>query len=538
MLEELHVANIGLLADARLEPAGGLVVVTGETGAGKTMLLGALQLLAGDTARRDRVGPASEELFVEGRFSTPDGERVAARKVTKEGRSRAYVDGSMATAAQLSEAFGSLMEIVAQHDALRLATPAGVLDLVDDALPPKSRTRLDDYARAWSELGRLRSEQEELGGDRRALERDLDAARLQVEEIDAAGLKVEEEIDLATMADRLRNAEGLTEGLTAAHGALTDDGGAIDRVGNVIAELRRLAAIDTSLEPMHAQAVSVSDAMSELSAEMAGVAASLEHDPAALERVERRIQLLNDLRRKYGDTIADVVAFGVAAEERVATMERRIDAAATLDEDINKATAVVNESGTALAKVRRAAAKKLASSAANHLADLGMKDPLVEFEFDAIAPGPRGADRVVLTFASDRTLPAGAVSRIASGGELSRLVLSLRLAAGAGETPIVAFDEIDAGVGGATALAMGEKLARLSIGRQVFCVSHLPQIAAFADEHIVVERPDGGAASARIVVGEDRSREIARMLSGLDDTKTGVEHADELLREARERLGE
>jgi len=537
MLEELHVANLGLLADARLEPGSGLVVVTGETGAGKTMLLGALQLLAGDSARRDRVGPASAELVVEGRFSTADGERVAARKVTKEGRSRAYVDGSMATASQLGEAFGSLMEIVAQHDALRLATPAGVLDLVDGSLSAKSKLRLGDYTRAWSELGRLRSDQAELGGDRRALERDLDAVRQQAEEISGAGLTLEEEIDLATQADRLRNAESLTEGLNAAHEALGDDGGAIDRIGNAIAELRRLVALDASLEPMHGQAVAMSDALSELSAEMSGVASSLEHDAAALERVEMRIKALNDLRRKYGETIADVVAFGEQAEAKAAEMERRINAAATLDDDIEKAQALVAECGDALTKARKAAAKKLATAAGSHLGQLGMKDPLVELVFEKVSPGPGGVDRIVLTFASDKSLPAGPVSRIASGGELSRLVLSLRLAAGAGDVPIVAFDEIDAGVGGATALAMGEKLARLSSGRQVFCVSHLPQIAAFADMHVVVERPGGEAATVRIVEGKDRAREIARMLSGLGDTATGLEHAEELLREAKTRLG-
>lgn len=536
MLDEIHVSNLGLLADARLEPGRGLVVVTGETGAGKTMLLGALQLLAGEPARRDRVGPESDELVVEGRFAIKDGERVAVRKVTREGRSRAYLDGTMATATQLSEELGVLIEIVAQHDALRLATPSGVLDLVDEALSPKGAARLGDYAGAWGELNRLRREQAEIGGDRRALERELDSARQQAEEISAAGLTLHEEIDLATRADRLRNAEGLVEGLTAAHGALSADGGAIDRVGNVIAELRRLAAVDGSLEPMHGQAVALSDGLSELSAEMAGVAADLEHDPAALEEVEERIRLLNELRRKYGETIADVVAFGDEAEGRAAALERRINAAATLDADIEKALAAVDEAAASLTRARRSAARKLGEAAAEHLVQLGMSDPLVVLDVAPVGPGPRGADRVTLTFASDKSLPAGPVSRIASGGELSRLILSLRLAAGTGDLPIVAFDEIDAGVGGATALAMGEKLARLAQGRQVFCVSHLPQIAAFADMHVVVARRETGSADAEVVDGESRAREIARMLSGMGDTAAGLEHAEELIREARARL--
>lgn len=532
MLEELHVSNLGLLEDARIEPGAGLVVVTGETGAGKTMLLGALQLLAGESARRDRVGPAGDELFVEGRFVTAAGERVAARRVTAEGRSRAYLDGAMATASQLGETLGPLVEIVAQHDTLRLAKPAGVRSLVDGALSGPGRGRLDEYRRAWSELVRLRHEQAELGGDRRALERDLAAVRLQAEEIAAAGLSVDEEIGIATRVDRLRNAESLTEGLTAAHQALSDDGGAIDRVGNVIAELRRLAALDASLEAMHAQAVAASDALGELSAELAGVATELEHDPAALDQLEARIQVLGDLRRKYGETTADVIAFGVDAEQRAAAMQQRLTAAATLDEDIAKAESVVGEAAAALRKARSGAARRLAAAARRHLGDLGMTDPLVEITFATIPPGPDGTDRVVLGFASDRSLPSGPVGRIASGGELSRLVLALRLAAGAGDVPVVAFDEIDAGVGGTTALAMGEKLARLAAGRQVFCVSHLPQIAAFADRHVVVERSGAAGATARVVAGNDRAKEIARMLSGLGDTATGLDHAAELLAEA------
>jgi DNA repair protein RecN (Recombination protein N) len=268
---------------------------------------------------------------------------------------------------------------------------------------------------------------------------------------------------------------------------------------------------------------------------LAGIAADLEHDPESLEVVENRIRLITDLKRKYGDSVSDVVAFGSAAEERAAEIQRRMSSAATLDEDVVKAEAVVAEAAQQLRAARRELAKKLANSAAEHLQDLGMSDPLVQLEIEPVAPGPRGGDCALLSFASDSSLPAGPVSRIASGGELSRLVLSLRLAAGAGDVPIVAFDEIDAGVGGATALAMGEKLARLAQGRQVFCVSHLPQIAAFADTHIVVTRHNDGAVASP-VTGTDRSREIARMLSGLGDTSTGMEHAEELLHVAAGRL--
>jgi len=534
MLEELHVSNLGLLDDARIEPGTGLVVVTGETGAGKTMLLGALQLLGGEAARRDRVGPAGDELLVEGRFSIDGAEAVAARRVTTEGRSRAYEDGAMVTAGRLGEVFGPLMEIVAQHDALTLAKPAGALSLIDASLEAGARGRLADYQRAWEELARLQNEQREIGGDRRVLERQLEVVRQQAEEISEAGLVAGEEIELATRADRLRNVEDLTRGLDAGHGALADDGGAIDRVGKAIAELRRLAAIDSSLDGLHGQAVTASDALGELAAELAGIAAGLESDPGALDEIEKRIAEINDLRRKYGESVADVIAFGSEAEEEAARLQRRLVAADSLDEDIGKAAAAVEELGAELTKARRSAAERLAGAAVEHLSELGMKDPAIELHFEQVEPGLRGTDRVTLRFASDSSLPVGPVKRIASGGELSRLVLSLRLAGGIADASIVVFDEIDAGVGGATALAMGEKLARLASGRQVLCVSHLPQIAAFADTHLVVERHDGRAV-VRLLDGDDRVSEIARMLSGLGDTATGLDHAEELLSAAAAR---
>jgi len=537
VLEELHVSNLGILADARVEPGSGLVVVTGETGTGKTMLLGALALLSGEIARRDRVGPAADELKVEGRFRFGDDEVVATRRVRKDGRSKAYLDGAMVTAKGLAARIGPLIEIVAQDDSLNLSKPAGVLSLLDSALSDRGRGIRADYDRAWTELVRLRREQIELGGDGRSLARDLEAARQQADEIADAGLAPGEDRDIRIKADRLRNAEEMTAGLGAAHAALVDDGGALDRMGSVIAELRRIVAWDPSLDSTYTGASALSDAMSELGADLAAVASELDHDPAGLEAVESRIRLLSDLRRKYGDTIDEVIRFGEEAERRAAELQRRMTSRETLDGDIAKVSIVLVEHAAALHAERAKAAKKLAKGATRHLQQLGMGDPIVRFELTPVEPGPGGGDRAVLMFASDASLDAGPLRRIASGGELSRLVLSLRLASGAGDVPVVAFDEIDAGVGGATALAMGEKLARLAAGRQVLCVSHLPQIAAFADMHVVVER-DGISASVRAVEGNDRDREIARMLAGLGDSASGAEHAADLLAEARMRLAD
>jgi DNA repair protein RecN (Recombination protein N) len=255
----------------------------------------------------------------------------------------------------------------------------------------------------------------------------------------------------------------------------------------------------------------------------------VEQDPAELESLNRRLADLADLRRKYGDTLDDVLTFGRQAASRAGEIGSLLQRAASLDDELAAAEEAVASVGERLGAARRSAAKLLAEGTAAHLRDLGFDDPVVAVDVQpADRAGPHGCDRVELRFASDASLPVGPVSRIASGGELSRLVLAIRLAGGIAEAPVLAFDEVDAGVGGATALAMGEKLARLAEGRQILVVTHLPQVAAFADTHLVVDRADG-TATVRRLSGGDRVAELSRMLGGLPESLRGREHAEELI---------
>ncbi len=529
MLDELAVKNLGILSAARIEPGPGLVVVTGETGTGKTMLLGALQLLLGLSARSDLVGPEGEETLVEGRFVDADGnELVVARRIRKTGRSRAYLNGEMVPLKLIEERMRGLVEVVAQHDHLAIGREAEIRLLVDRLIAPESSPALETYQEAWARLREIEDAKAELGGDMRALERDRELSAWQAEEITQAGFAAGDDESLALQADRLRNADALVEDLSTAHQSL---GEGIEQVGAAVAALRRAATLDPDLRPLAREAEATAEGLASLASDARHAADEVEHDPAAADLAESRLALLGDLRRKYGQTLEEILEFGRAAARRVAEVEDLLERSGRIEQDWLDATAAVETAGRNLTAARRVAAEVLATRTVSHLVELGFTDPAVLIDVEEAAPRPHGTDRLSLRFASDRRLEAAPVSRVASGGELSRLVLALRLAGGAGEAPVIAFDEIDAGVGGRTALALGKKLAELSNDRQVLVVTHLPQVAAFADMQFTVDR-DETTASVRRLTDAAQIEELARMLAGLDDSDEGRQHAAELRRTA------
>lgn len=533
MLDELVVENLGLIAQAHVEPGPGLVAVTGETGAGKTLLLGALRLLRGDPARRDRVGPAGDDARVEGRFVIAGHEIVAARRVGPEG-SKAYLDGSMVPLRVLEERLQGIVEIVAQHEHVALSKDASVRAIIDAALDDDGKTARVAYGAAWEHLRRVRADQAVLGGDRRALEREHDLALHQAREVAAARPAPGEDRLLWAKLERLHHAEEIATALFAGHSAFADDGGVGDAVGAIVAALRRVAAFDPSLGEAADRAAGLAAEAADLAADLRHRGDDLERDPAALEAARQRLAILSDLKRKYGDTLEEVIAFGAKAQARAGGLADVLERADSLSAEAAAAEAVVASRGVALAQARAAAGERLAHVARRHLRDLGFRAPVLRAPLTPAAPGPSGADRVELLFSSDAALEPGLVARVASGGELSRLVLAVHLAAGVGEAPVIAFDEIDAGIGGTTALAMGEKLAALASGRQVLVVTHLPQVAAFADTHLVVDRR-GSRATVRPVQGDERLQELTRMLGGLPASERGRGHAAELVEAAAAR---
>jgi len=529
MLDELIVRNLGILEDVRLEPGGGFTVITGETGAGKTLLLGALRLLLGESASSDMVGPFGAETVVEGRFVDASGSELAAsRRLTEGGRSRAYLDGSIASASALDQATRGLVDLIGQHDQLSLTRPTEVRGLIDRLLDSDGRRALDDYREAWRRHRDLLVDREQLGGDRPALERERELVEFQAKEIDRAGFEPGEDITLESVLARVRNAEALR-----AH--LGDSGERLDQsrdqLGAAVTELRKAAAIDPVLAEPLSELEALEAQLGEAAYTLSSNLADLESQPDVLEEAEQRWQLLADLKRRYGPSLQDVIDFGSASHRRAEELSSLLGRANRLDADLDAARQDLLEAGTRLREARTEAGRRLATEALGHLVELGFRSPTLLAQVADSEPTAAGADTATLMFASDTRLNPGEIRRVASGGELSRLVLALRLAGGAGEARTVIFDEIDAGVGGSTALAIGQKLAALSADRQVLCVTHLPQVAAYAGVHYVITRDDTAARLAR-VEGDDRVDEITRMLAGLPDSERGREAAIELLEAA------
>ena len=525
MLDELIVENLGVIERAEFRPGRGLVVITGETGAGKTLLLGALRLLMGEAADTGAVGPFGSETVVGGRWIAEGEEVAVTRRVPSSGRSRGYLDGMVASVASLSEAVGGLVEIIGQQEHLRLRRPGQVRESLDATLDEQGLKATALYAKSWEERRRLEGVRAELGGGRAALERELDMVSFQADEIETSGFSPGDDARLISDARRLRNREALRAHLGRAGEFLA---AARESLGETSGELNAALALDPGLEELMAAVDSAEQFMEDAAYQAEGAAESLDADAGTLEELERRLSRLGDLRRKYGSTLEEVLAFGARARRRREEIREMLGTAESLESDLAAAKDEVLRWGEALSESRRRAARELAENALVHLRGLGFGRPVLQFEVSEAPAAAHGCDRVRLLFSSDERLTPGEVGRVASGGELSRLVLALRLAGGTGAAPTMVFDEVDAGLGGAVAVSLGRKLAAVSRGAQVLCVTHLASVAAFADQHWVIAR-EGTSASLSPVSGEERVAELSRMISGNPDSESGRNAARELL---------
>lgn len=529
MLDHLRVANLGVIEDAAIDPSPRFTVVTGETGAGKTLLLGGLRLILGGQADSNAVGPYGAESTIDGFFTRGDEEIGATRIIPGDGRSRAYLEGSIVSAATLTERLGSMVEIVGQHDQLAIARPSHLLEQLDGASTHQG-TR-DDYQKAWDRLQASLERQRQLGGNRIELTRELDLARYQAEEIAAARLEPGLDDELEGSVSRLRNVEEIREHLGETMNLAEQMSEAI---GEMVARLRKAAGLDPSLADLAREAEGIAAGVAELAREARGSEEDLDANPETLIELEERLTGLGDLKRKYGRTLEEVIAYGDQTASRATELEELIADADEIDSIVARSRGEVADRAEDLSKARNESAAAVSDEVASHLSDLGLGSAKVQIRLEKTDLGPSGADRPVLLFASDARLEPGPVGSVASGGELSRLVLALRLATRSESTTTLVFDEVDTGIGGSTALEMGKKLRALATGGQVLCVTHLAQVAAHADTHYVVERAGSGVATVRKVTDDDRVTEISRMLAGQPDSEAGQVAASELLALASE----
>jgi DNA repair protein RecN (Recombination protein N) len=514
MLDELIVSNLGVLADAHLTPGPGFTVVTGETGAGKTLLVGALTALGSGRLDPARIGPADDEVSVSARFIDPRRERVVRASLARGGRTRSYVDGATATAAEVAAIVGDQVDVVAQHDGLALRREPAIRAMVDGCLDGAGRAALAAHEEAWDAFVDSRRRQEALGGDPRAVRREAELARHEAAEIAAAELVPGEDEVLAARIARLGNAEELAATVAELESALS---AAREGVAAAVDATRRIRRLDADAD---LAADGLAADLADLAMTARGYREHLVFDPEEIDAAQDRVRQIGDLKRRYGATVDDVIAYGKAAAARAAELTDLVDDADRLSLEVVERRAASAATAEALRDARASAGHGLADAAMAHLRELGFADPYLAVVSEPTDLGRGGCERISLHFASDRRLDPGPLATTASGGELSRAVLALRLAA-------VVFDEVDAGVGGSTALSLGAKLAEVAASSQVLCVTHLPQVAAHAEHHYVVER-SGAVASVRRVEGDERLEELTRMLSGIS-SEQGRQHAAELL---------
>ncbi len=566
MLEELRVENLLLVEEAELRLAPGLNVITGETGAGKTMLAHALDLLLGGRPKKGIVRKGASEAYVEGVFSGPlpaegelaeripeDAEElVIARRVWADGRTRAYLCGRAISLGDLRELAPTLLSFYGQHEHRKLMLSAVQLDLLDSYCGREVIEHRDGVATLYARVRGLEQERDSLLELAAGRERELDLLNYELGEIEAAAPTPSEWEELTGERDRLRHLETLQFAAAAAAEALAGESGGVGEVlSRALPGLEGAAGIDAALEPLVARLQSMRYEADDLAVELRRYGSEIEAVPGRLEEVEERLALLARLVRKYGGTVEAVLDYA----ERCRLRRGELQDAEVRMEGVEGELSAAREELTGLAgsltRARARGAPRLAREVQARLAELAMPDAQFEVE---VAPradgcGPRGADAVELLIATTPGMPAGSLREIASGGEVSRVMLALLSVAhedGEGHAragpdapegahPLLVFDEIDSGVGGHTAHAVGRHLRQLASGRQVLCITHLPQVAALGDRHFTIVKDTSSLparADVRMLEGDQIVGEVVRMLGASEGDQVAGRHARQLLRQA------
>jgi DNA repair protein RecN (Recombination protein N) len=569
----MRIRSLGVIDDAVVELSPGFTAVTGETGAGKTMVVTSLGLLLGGRADPALVRIGAKNAVVEGRIALPaggtavvraeeagaeldDGALLISRTVSAEGRSRAHLGGRSVPVGVLAELADELVAVHGQTDQQGLLKLSRQRQALDRYAGDAVAVPLAKYTGAYRRLRAISAELDEITTRARERAQEADMLRFGLDEIAAVEPRAGEDVELAAEAERLGHAEALASAATAAHAALAgnpEDPEGIDATTLVAGAHRALEAVrshDSALAALSARIGEIGILLGDVAGELAGYADDLDADPLRLAAVEERRASLTQLTRKYGEDINAVLAWAERSAARLTELDGDDE---RLDELTGERDALRSELGglaQALTDARTEAAERFAAAVTAELASLAMPHARVSFEIRqtddpegvevagrTVAYGPAGVDEVELLLAPHPGAPPRPIAKGASGGELSRVMLAVEVVfAGTDPVPTYLFDEVDAGVGGKAAVEIGRRLARLAKTAQVVVVTHLPQVAAFADRQLLVEKTNDGSVTrsgVKVLEGEDRIRELSRMLAGQEDSQTARAHAEELLAAAR-----
>ena len=558
MIRSVRIRGLGVIDETVLEPSSALTAVTGETGAGKTMVVTGIGLLLGDKADTGLVRHGCDRAVVEAVLDAPDdgliselggtvedGEVICARHITSH-RSRALLGGAQVTASQLARIVGDQVTIHGQSEQVRLVDASWQLDVVDRAAGDELADDLSRHAQLWAEFRAASQRLHRLNEDRAGAEMEREVLTRRVGEVDAVDPKPREDDDLIAEMAGLQAAQSIRESLRKAdvllNGAETSTGpqpGALALLEQAVHELDGTGDADPQAAELAERARQMSYDLTDLAASVAGHAARAEADPQRLEELGGRLAAIQRLLRARTTTLDDLIETTAADRRRLAELDPAGTDLESLGQQVEQLRSELRRSADHISAVRRRTAVRLAAQVRPELAALAMPHAQLEFSVEPAPMGPRGADSVTIMLAANPGSDPVPLAKAASGGELSRVRLALEVVAAQTQTPqTFVFDEIDSGVGGAVGIEIGRRLRQLARRHQVIVVTHLAQVAAFADTHVVITKASDGAVTSsglREVIGADREIELSRMMSGMVDSESGHEHAHDLLREVRQR---
>jgi DNA repair protein RecN (Recombination protein N) len=547
MLHELRVENLLLIERAELRLGPGLNVLTGETGAGKTVFASALDLLLGGRSRAGIVRPGAREAYVEGVFELPAdlrealGDRVApdadeivlARRISSEGRTRAYINGRSAGVGELRDAAQRLLTFYGQHEHRRLTLASSQLDLLDAFCGPDQSRRREQAVQLHAEVAAIERSLDELRELAGARERELDLLVFELIEIEDAEISEEERLELVARRERLRHIEALrSAALRGVEALAAEEGGAATVLAAAGPELDGVEGVDSALDPLVARWRELAAEAGELASDLRSYSESLEAEPGEIDVVEERLEIIDKLCRKHGGSVEAVLQYAQRCRDR----REELDNAEVAFEDAEARLASARaEHGKVCEELRVArigASDGLAGSVREQLAELAMEGASFRIAVEPRDPGPTGSDSVEFLLAPNPGVPESPLRETASGGELSRVMLALMSVANDGRGATLVFDEVDAGIGGHTARAVGEQLRSLGEGRQVLCITHLPQVASLAARHFSIEKDtslEPALTTVRALRDSEIVDELTRMLGADASDSAAQQHALDLL---------
>lgn len=558
MLQSLYLENIALIEKLGIELFPGFNVLTGETGAGKSIIIDAVNFVLGERTSRDLIRNGAARAKVEAVFSLNEGdaafaaldvlgieydgnELILSRELSAAGRNACRVNGTLVPVASLKSVSDTLMDIHGQHEHQALLDAENHISYLDAYCHAESLPIIEKIDAIVSRRSELMLKRNSGFSSEREREREMDMLRYQIEEIASANLEVGEEERLSAEKTVLLNAERIRTALETAHMALSgaEEGSALSAIDTARRSMRDIAALNKDYEALGDKIEELYYAAEDISFVLRDTSENVESDMQRLEEIEQRLKLISDLKRKYGRTVEDVIDFGKDAETKLNELENAEALAAELDAKLDKLKAEYNVAADELSKVRRAAGDRLKRDVLNELKDLGMAKAMFDVALsDASGGEPRKGGRETAEFmlSANPGEPLKPLEKVASGGELSRIMLCFKsIFADNDRVPTLIFDEIDTGISGRTAAVVGEKMLGIAKKHQVICVTHLAQIAALADAHLMVRKYDDGKntfVETRQLNEEEKVQRIAQMMDGESDSPSALTHARELIARA------